>query len=77
MEHLNRVLKDCIRQLGANKTTEMVIRVGKCIDNVDEILRNYDDDNEEYGDSQYHTTESADMQGLEARAHRANQCPAI
>lgn len=41
-------------------TTEAIIRVDKCIDKVDEILRNYGDDNEEYEDSQYHTTASAD-----------------
>ena len=60
MEHLNRALKDCISQLGANKTKGAIIREGKCIDKVDEILRNYDYDNKQYGDSHYHTTASSD-----------------
>ena len=39
MEHLNRVLKDSIQQLGANKTKKAIIRAGKCIDKLDEVLR--------------------------------------
>ena len=60
MEHLNRVLKESIKHLGANKTKDATIRVGKCIDEVDEVLRNYDDDNEVQSESGHHTRASTD-----------------
>ena len=44
MEHLNRVLKDGIRGLGANKTERAITRLGKCIDSFDQVLTNYDED---------------------------------
>ena len=34
MEHLNRVLKDGIKGLGANKTDRAITRLGKCIDSI-------------------------------------------
>ena len=60
MEHLNRVLKESIKHLGANKTKDAIIRVGKCIDKVDEVLKNYDEDNEVQSESGYHTRASID-----------------
>ena len=60
MEHLNRVLKDSIKHLGANKTKNAIIRVGKYIDKVDELLRNYDQDNKVQSESGYHTRASVD-----------------
>ena len=44
MEHLNRVLKDSIRGLGANKMERAITRLGKCIDSFDQVLTNYDED---------------------------------
>ena len=38
MEHLNRLLKDGIKGLGANKTECAFTRLGKCIDKVDQVL---------------------------------------
>ena len=40
MEHLNRVIKDGIKGLGANKTVKAIARLGKCINIVDNILTN-------------------------------------
>ena len=60
MEHLNRVLKDSVEHLGANKTKDAIIRVGKCIDQVDEVLRNYDVDNEVQSEFGYHTRASTE-----------------
>ena len=42
MEHLNRLLKDAIKALGANKTTKAIDRVGKCIAPLDELLDRFD-----------------------------------
>ena len=37
-----------------------IICVGKCIDKVDELLRNYDEDNEVQSETGFHTNASAD-----------------
>lgn len=42
MEHLNRLLKDAIKALGANKTPKAIDRVGKCIAPLDELLERFD-----------------------------------
>ena len=42
MEHLNRLLKDAIKALGANKTPKAIERVGKCIAPLDEVLARFD-----------------------------------
>ena len=42
MEHLNRLLKDAIRALGANKTPRAITRLGKCIAPLGDLLDNYD-----------------------------------
>ena len=41
MEHLNRLLKDAIKALGANKTPKAIERVGKCKAPLDEVLSIY------------------------------------
>ena len=42
MEHLNRLLKDVINALGANKTPKAIERLGKCIAPLGEVLDTYD-----------------------------------
>ena len=42
MEHLNRLLKDAINALGANKTPKAIDRLGKCIAPLGEVLDTYD-----------------------------------
>ena len=42
MEHLNRLLKDAIRALGANKTPNAIDRLGKWIAPLGDILDNFD-----------------------------------
>lgn len=42
MEHLNRLLKDAIKALGANKTPKAIDRVSKCIAPLDELLERFD-----------------------------------
>ena len=41
-DHLNRLLKDAIRALGANKTPKAITRLGKCIAPLGDLLDNYD-----------------------------------
>ena len=42
MEHLNRILKDSIKNLGSNKTEGGFVRVGKAIGTIVAILEQYD-----------------------------------
>ena len=42
MEHLNRVAKDAIRGLGANKTERAIERVGKAIGTLAPLLESFD-----------------------------------
>ena len=58
MEHLNRVLKDGIKGLGANKRERAITRLGKCIDSIDQVLNNYDHYHHVHHTSHYHTAAS-------------------
>ena len=41
-EHLNRVCKDSISHLGANKTKDSIKRVGKCVGMISKVTENLD-----------------------------------
>lgn len=43
MEHLNRLCKDAMCGLGANKTLKAITRIGKCIGVLKSVLENYDE----------------------------------
>ena len=58
MEHLNRVLKDGIKGLGANKTEKAITRLGKCISSFDEILSSFDESLEVHHSADFHTVAS-------------------
>ena len=45
LEHLNRLCKDCVKGLGANKTKENIERCSKALGVLDKILSNFDDNN--------------------------------
>lgn len=45
MEHLNRVAKDAIKGLGANKTEQSIERVGKAIGTIAPLLHSFDEQN--------------------------------
>ena len=45
MEHLNRVCKDAVHGLGANKTPQALVKVAKIVNVLDEVLKNFDQDN--------------------------------
>ena len=42
MEHLNRMVKACVANLGANKTPTSIEKVGKCIGPIDEIIKSFE-----------------------------------
>ena len=46
MEYLNRVVKNGIRGLGANKTETAMIRLGKCVNTISDVMENNYYDNE-------------------------------
>ena len=56
--HLNRVLKDVIKGVGANKTERVITRLGKCIDSIDQVLTNYDEYHHIHHTSDHHTATS-------------------
>ena len=58
MEHLNRVLKDGIKGLGANKTEKAITRLGKCISSFDQILSNFDESLKVHHSADFHTVAS-------------------
>jgi len=55
MEHLNKIAKQCVQHLGANKTPTSFQRIGKCVGQVDEILACYDADNHVSSPSIHHS----------------------
>ena len=59
MEHLNRVAKLCVQQLGANKTGKSIQRIGKCVGAVDKILQHYDQENDITTPSIHHSIPSS------------------
>lgn len=42
MEHLNHICKQAIKGIGANKTEESIIRIGKALGPLAEVTANYD-----------------------------------
>ena len=42
MEHLNRVCKDAVAHLGANKTPGAIVRIGKVVGTISDTLNNFD-----------------------------------
>ena len=44
MEHLNRIVKNGIHGLGANKAEKAMVCVGKCVDSISDVLTTYDDE---------------------------------
>ena len=42
MEHLNRVCKDAVAHLGANKTPGAIVRIGKVVGTISNTLNNFD-----------------------------------
>jgi L1 cell adhesion molecule like protein len=45
MEHLNRVCKEAVSGLGSNKTEKALVHVSKTVGAIDDVLNNFDQDN--------------------------------
>lgn len=58
MEHLNRVCKTAISGLGSNKAPNAILRVGKTVGVLDNLLTNFDSENNVSHNSDYHTSRS-------------------
>ena len=58
MEHLNREAKNGLTGLGSNITEAAVSRVGKCIGQLSEILKNFDEVNNIKKPSDRHSKKS-------------------
>lgn len=58
MEHLNRVCKNAVDGLGANKTPNALTRVGKVVGVLDEVMKKFDEDNNIAERSGKHTVSS-------------------
>ena len=46
MEHLNRLVKEVIKNLGPNKTEKAISRVGRAIGTIAPVLRKFDEQND-------------------------------
>lgn len=60
MEHLNRVLKNGVQNLSANKTEKAITRLGKCVGTVAQVLRTYDEEHNVGTKSSHHKAASSD-----------------
>ena len=45
MEHLNRLVKDAVKNLGTNKTEKAICRVGRVIGTIATVVNKFDQDN--------------------------------
>ena len=55
MEHLNRLCKDAVRHLGANKTPNAIVRAGKAISVLGKVMQQFDTTSDINHTSGYHT----------------------
>ena len=62
-EHLNRIIKDAIRGLGANKTEPAIVRAGKALGTLEPVLRQFDEENNVKKPHGAHKTPSAEKDG--------------
>ena len=58
MEHLNRVVKDCLRGLGANQTDTAILRIGRALGTIVPVLTKFDESNNVPAISGAHTRKS-------------------
>ena len=61
MEHRNRICKDAISCVGANKTPTAIQRVGKCIGVLKSVTDNFDAQTEDNKSKGYHMVASVNI----------------
>ena len=59
-EHLNKIIKDAIRGLGANKTEAAIVYAGKALGTLEPVLRQFDAENKIKNPSGAHKPPSAE-----------------
>ena len=59
MEHLNRSLKDYVKDLGANISKETILQHGKSLKGIYTVCSNFDETSEIHAQSLHHTTKSS------------------
>ena len=59
MEHLNRSLKDYVKDLGANISKETILQRGKSLKGIYTVCSNFDETSEIHAESLHHTTKSS------------------
>ena len=66
MEHMNRIVKNAVRGLGANKAENAIVRTGKCVNTIAELLTAFDEDNGIKTPSSHHSiaSEAKDLELL-------------
>lgn len=72
MEHLNRLCKDAVEGLGANKVEKAISRVGKCIQMVSDVTDQYDKIHTCKKDSGKHSCRS-DLKDFEQMLKQLNE----
>ena len=79
MEHLNRMCKDALSNLGANKTPKAIERVGKALGPLHDFLQHFDKITEVHTGGSSHTTrsESLDLQKIVEELKKNNVCDFI
>ena len=75
MEHLNRMCKDAVRQLGANKTPKAIVRVGKAISSLTLVLKQFNVTNGIQDTSGYYTRRdmTGDLEKVLIEIHNKSQ----
>lgn len=58
LEHMNRLCKEAVHGLQANKTSVSIVRVGKSLGTLKDTVEQFDDDNDIHAPSQAHSTPS-------------------
>ena len=58
MEHLNRVLKDCVMHLGSNKTPQAIVRESKVLQPLSCVIKNFDSIHNVSEEKGFHTRAS-------------------
>ncbi len=75
MEHLNRLCKDAVSHLGANKTPHAIVRAGKAISVLGKVMQQFDSTSDVKHTSGFHTQRdmSGDLKKVLAEIHGKSQ----
>ena len=73
MEHLNRLLKDTVSHLGANKTPKAIMRASKALGALKDILVNFDQKHKVWSSGSHtHRSDTEDLLKILAELKQSN-----